>query len=45
MVKILTVGEASRKYKIRYSTIMERLKRGWGGDKAVSKVTHGNSKN
>lgn len=40
----LTVGEASRKYKIRYSTIMERLKRGWTGNRAVSSVQHWNGK-
>lgn len=40
----LTVSEASRKYKIRYSTIMERLKRGWTGNRAVSAVKHGNGK-
>jgi hypothetical protein len=40
----LTISEASRKYKIRYSTIRERLNRGWTEEKSVSAVTHGNGR-
>lgn len=40
----MTISQASDKFGVRYTTIKERLSRGWSDNESVKEVTHGNKR-